>query len=198
METEIELLNAARRLNKDALVKIFDLYSQPLYRYALSLCADPMMADQIVGDVFAKLLDQFSSGHGPQTYLRSYLYESVYHRIIDESRSSRHKAPLEAVEWLGQDVQAGHTSLEDHVLFKQILHAIHHNMTKDQRHVIILRFLEGFSLRETAAITRKRVEHVKVIQSRAIAKLRNALEYKETGTAVRLPGTEKQSKTLRF
>jgi RNA polymerase sigma-70 factor (ECF subfamily) len=196
METETELLNAARMLSKDAFVKIFDLYAQPLYRYALRLCGDPVIADQIVGDVFAKLLDLFSSGHGPSVYLRSYLYETVYHRIIDEARSSRHKAPLEAVDWFRQDVQAGHISLEDHVLFKQILHIIQNNLTDDQRHVIILRFLEGFSLRETGAIIGKTEDHVKVIQTRAIAKLRQALNDKGAGTALPFPRPGEQSKPL--
>lgn len=175
METDVELLDAARAMNKDALVKIFDLYSPPLYRYARCLCGDPVLADQIVGDVFARLLDLFSSGNGPSTNLRSYLYRTTHNRIIDEARSLHHKAPLEAAEWLSQDVHAAFLSLEDQMLLKQILHAIRYKLTTDQRHVIILRFWEGFSLRETGAIIGKREDHVKVIQSRAIAALRKAL-----------------------
>ena len=57
METDRELLHAARRMDEAALVKIFDQYSSPLYRYALRLCSGPLKADQIVGDVFAKLLE---------------------------------------------------------------------------------------------------------------------------------------------
>jgi RNA polymerase sigma-70 factor, ECF subfamily len=177
METDIELLNAARRMNKDALVKIFDLYSSALYKYALSLRYDPVTADHIVGDVFAKLLDKFSSGQGPSADLRSYLYQATYHRLIDETRFSKRRASLEAVEWLRQDVRAGYISLEDQILYKQILHAIQNHLTTDQRHVIILRFLEGFSLRDTATIIGKKEDHVKVIQSRAIAKLRKAKAY---------------------
>jgi len=51
-------------------------------------------------------------------------------------------------------------------------------LTEDQRHVIVLRFLEGFSLRETADIIGKQVYNVKVIQNRGIVKLRKALGYK--------------------
>ena len=76
MDTDHALLNAARMMDKSALVRIFELYSRALYKYALRLCGDPMLADQIVGDVFAKLLDQLSSGNGPTAHLRSYLYET--------------------------------------------------------------------------------------------------------------------------
>lgn len=176
MEADAQLINTARMLTKEGLVKIFDLYSSPLYRYALRLCEDPVIADQVVGDVFAKLLDQLACGKGPTANLRSYLYQIVYHLVVDERRSSRHTVTLEAVEWLPQDVQASDASFENQMLFQQILGAIRQYLTKDQRHVVILRFLEGFSLRETAAITGKKVYNVKVIQGRAIAVLRKALD----------------------
>jgi RNA polymerase sigma-70 factor (ECF subfamily) len=181
METDIELLNHARMMDKDALVKIFDLYSAALYNYALRLCGDPLMADQIVGDVFAKLVDQFSSGHGPRAYLRSYLYEITYHQIIDEARYSKRRAPLEAAELPGQATHSGFSDPDNQIILKQILGAIQNELTNDQRHVVILRFLEGFSLRETAAIINKKAENVKVIQSRAIAKLREAVNTTRSG-----------------
>ena len=177
METDHTLLNAARMMAKAALVKIFDLYSSALFNYALRLCGDPLMADHIVGDVFAKLLDQLAAGNGPTANLRSYLYETTYHRFIDEARYSQRRAPLEVAASLGQDTPSVSLSVEDQLISKQILHAIHNELTDDQRHVIILRFLEEFSLRETAAIMGKTVDHVKVIQNRAIAALRRSLEY---------------------
>ena len=183
MEIDLELLNAAKLMNKEALVKIFDLYSSALYRYALRLCGDPMMADEIVGDVFAKLLDQFSAGSGPRAALRSYLYEITYHRVIDEARYSKRRVSLDAADWLGGANHPESLSLENQILFKQILQAIQNELTSDQRHVVILRFLEGFSLRETAAIIGKKAGHVKVIQSRAIAKLRKFYPYNEIGPA---------------
>lgn len=176
MENEVLLLDAARKLNEEALVKIFDLHSPALFNYALRLCGDPVTADHIVGDVFAKLLDQLAAGNGPRSNLRSYLFETAYHRIIDESRYSRRKAPLEALTSFGQDARSASLSIEDQILFKHILHALQTELSGDQRHVIILRFMEGFSLRETAAIMGKTISHIKVIQTRAIAALRRAVE----------------------
>jgi RNA polymerase sigma-70 factor, ECF subfamily len=178
METNTTLLHAARMMNKEALVKIFDLYSAALYNYALRLCSDPVTADQIVGDVFVKLLEQFASGNGPSANLRSYLYEIAYHLIIDEARDSQRTVPLEGATSLRQDARSVFLSLEDQIMFKQILHAVRNELTDDQRHVIILRFLEDFSLQETAAILGKNVNSVKVIQNRAIAKLRKSLSHR--------------------
>jgi RNA polymerase sigma-70 factor, ECF subfamily len=178
MRTEIPLLEAAKSMDREALVEIFDLYSSPLYNYALRLCNDPLRADHIVGDVFAKLLDQWSAGNGPSTNLRSYLYETTYHLIVDEARYSQREAPLEIVEFLRNDGNVSLVNLENRMLFDAVIMAIKKHLTEDQRHVIILRFLEGFSLRETADIMGKEVYNVKVIQNRGVAKIRKALGYK--------------------
>lgn len=193
METESSLLDAARMMNEEALVKIFDLYSSALYRYAFRICGDPVRADHIVGDVFTKLLEQLSMGNGPTTNLRSYLYESAYHQMIDEARYSQRQVPLEVALSLRQDA---HLSLEDQLLLRQVLHAIPNELTDDQRHVIVLRFLEGLSVRETAAIMGKTVDHVKVIQHRALTKLREAVDKKWIGKPVLSPKVRKLSKAL--
>ena len=198
METELLLLNAARKMDKDALVKIFDLYASPLYNYAFRLCGDPSLADHIVGDVFAKLLDQLASGHGPKSNLRSYLYETAYHMFIDETRSSRRKAPLEALTSLRQNVRSGSLSLEERIMFETALDTIQHDLTDDQRHVIILRFLEEFSLRETATILGKEVTHIKVIQTRAIAKLRKVFQSRDLRAAMSSPRVEELSPAPRI
>ena len=165
-------------MDREALIEIFDLYSSALYNYALRLCSDPLRADNIVGDVFAKLLEQWSAGNGPSSNLRAYLYETTYHLIIDEARYSHREAPLEVVDFLRNDGQSTLVSLENRMLFDAVIVAIKKDLTEDQRHVIILRFLEGFSLRETADNIGKEVYNVKVIQNRGVAKLRKALGYK--------------------
>lgn len=196
METDATLLNAARIMDEDALIKIFDRYASSLYNYAFRLCGDSVTADQIVGDVFAKLLDQLSIGSGPTSNLRSYLYETTYHRLIDETRYSRRRVPLEVADWLQRGTDSAFRRLEDRILFEQIVHAIRNELTDDQRHVIILRFLEEFSLRETAAIIGKTVDHVKVIQNRAIAALRKSLEGKGKRKVVSPPKLRNISKVL--
>ena len=175
MENDSELLNAARGKDKAALEKIFEVYSSALNKYALRWGCDPVSADQIVGDVFVKLMEQLERGKGPETNLRSYLYQMTYHQIIDQGRASHKTAPLEAAEGLRQEEDSPALKLENQMMFDLILKAIEDELTDDQRQVILLRFMEEFNLEETAAIMGKKVNHVKVIQNRAIVKLRKAL-----------------------
>jgi RNA polymerase sigma-70 factor (ECF subfamily) len=175
MDTEEALLDAAKRMNKDALVEMFELYAPALYKYAFCLCCDTLLADHIVGDVFAKLLEHLSDGTGPSAHLRTYLYRMTYHLVVDAARHSRRFAPLEVVDFTHQDANSTDVSIENQLLLEAVLRAIQRKLTEDQQHVIILRFLEGFSLKETAAILGKELSNVKVIQTRAISTLRRAL-----------------------
>lgn len=63
-------------------------------------------------------------------------------------------------------------------MFAQVLHVIRNELTSNQRHVIILRFLEEFSLHEIAVIIGKKENSVKVIQNLALAKLRKSVNYR--------------------
>jgi len=175
----VSLLKAAQKLDEDALTRIFDEYAPAIYKYALRLCHDPIEADNIVGDVFSQLLEQFAAGKGPQTNLRSYLYQTAYHLVVDKSRDNKHTAPLDVAINMQDKSRSVSTptQIEERVLMEALVSAMNSELTDDQRHVIILRFLEDFSLKETAQVIGKEVNNVKVIQNRGIAKLRKALEH---------------------
>ena len=175
----VALLKAAQKLDEDALTKIFDEYAPAIYKYALRLCHDPIEADNIVGDVFSQLLEQFAAGKGQQTNLRSYLYQTAYHLVVDKSRDNKHKAPLDVAINMQDKSRTVSTStqIEERVLMEALVSAMNSELTDDQRHVIILRFLEDFSLKETAQVIGKEVNNIKVIQNRGITKLRKALEH---------------------
>jgi len=175
----VNLLKAAQKLDEEALTAIFDSFAPAIYKYALRLCHDPIEADNIVGDVFSQLLEQFAAGRGPKTNLRSYLYQTAYHLVVDRSRENKHTAPLEVAINVQEKERTIPTStqIEERVLMEALVSAMNAELTDDQRHVIILRFLEDFSLKETAQIIGKEVNNIKVIQNRGIAKLRKALEY---------------------
>jgi RNA polymerase sigma-70 factor (ECF subfamily) len=173
----VNLLKAAQKLDEEALTAIFDQFAPAIYKYTLRLCHDQIVADNIVGDVFAQLLEQFGQGKGPRTNLRSYLYQTAYHLVVDRSRDNQHNAPLEVAmsSYAGGQFAPTQSQIEERVMMEALISAMNTELTEDQRHVIILRFLEDFSLKETAEIIGKEVNNIKVIQNRGIAKLRKAM-----------------------
>jgi RNA polymerase sigma-70 factor, ECF subfamily len=171
------LLRAARNLDKDALTTIFDMYSPALYKFVSRLIHDPILSDQIVADVFVRLLEELGGGEGPRMNLRSYLYQLAYRLVLQRFRESHPHSSLEvAVRALQKDkATPAPPHNDDRLLMESLLSTMNTELSEDQRIVIILRFLEDFSLKETAEIIGKDVNNVKVIQTRGLAKLKKAM-----------------------
>jgi RNA polymerase sigma-70 factor (ECF subfamily) len=177
MDSDALLLNAAKKKNEEALARIFDLYASSLYHYALRSCDDPLRADDIVGTVFTEFVAQISIGAGPAANLRLHLYRIAYQLLSADVRRDR---------WTGSRAMhfiptTGGSSPSESDMSRELLEAalrvIKYDLTDDQRHVLFLRFLEGFTLKETAAILGKKIGNVKVIQNRATSALRRTLEH---------------------
>ena len=177
MDLQISFLTATTKTGGNSLAGIFELYAPALYKYAFRLCNNTVIADQIVGEVFAKFIEQLPSGKLAGINLRTYLYEIAYKIFVDEARYANYFVSSEAGSIRYADQWSMDLSAEDRRLFETIQWALMNDLTDDQRHVVLLRFVEGFSLKETAAIIGKKVGNVKVIQNRAIAALREALDY---------------------
>jgi len=175
MAVDLTARDAAQDKVQESLAAVFDQYAPLLYRYALRLCRDQIMADQIVGDVFSQLLERLAAGEGPQTNLRAYLYQITYHFVVDHARDRERNAPLDELS----DMQAREkdviTQVEDQGLLDAVAAVVNQELTDEQRQVIVLRFQENFSLRDTAEIMNKDVNAIKALQNRAITKLQNAL-----------------------
>ena len=174
MDTDAALLRAARKLDPDALVAIFDCYAPVIFKYTLRLCGDCAEADDIVGDVFAQLLAHFKQGKGPRDNLRAYLYQIAYHKVVDHARDRKHVTTLENGMSL-HSTDSLPAQQEDRDQLDAVHAIILDQLTDDQRDVITLRFIENFSIRETAEITGKDANNVKVIQNRALNRLRRVL-----------------------
>lgn len=180
MKDETAVLAAAAALNADALSAIFDEYAPALYKYLLRLGVHPQEADQIVGDVFVRLLEKFADGAGPRTNLRSYLFQIAYHLLVDESRDRQHVAALDDFDTLTEGIKSVQAQTEEKMLLEKLTGAMERELTEEQRIVLVLRFQEDFSLKETAEIIGKNVNAVKALQNRGINSLRDAL-HRENG-----------------
>jgi len=172
-------LQAISRMDSGALAQVYDRYAPDIYKYVYRHICNAQLADQTVGEVFARLLEQLCLGRGPRSNLRSYLFEIAYHVMVDEIRLSQRVQPLPSSQVAPSAAGGIPGNLEQHMLLEVVWCAIRDDLSADQRHVIVLRFLEDFSLKETARVMGKNVGHIKVLQGRAVAALRQALDRHE-------------------
>jgi RNA polymerase sigma-70 factor (ECF subfamily) len=174
MKDERGLLRAARKLDQGALIAIFDKYAPAIYKYILHFCHDPVASDQIAGEVFGELLEKFSVGQGPQKSLRFFLYRAAYQFVKNRINPTQRCSQSEVITGSPTSTSV-RVPLEDPIFIEALLAALYDELSEDQRHVLILRFLEDFSLHETAAIVGKGPDNVKLIEKRGITKLRKCL-----------------------
>jgi len=179
MRDETAVIAAAGSLDSEALAAIFDEFAPVIYKYLLRLGVSAQEADQIVGDVFARLLEKLSEGKGPRKNLRSYLFQIAYHLVVDDARARQRMAPLDVADTIKQDVKPVQSLAEENLLLEQLSTAMDNELTEEQRNVLVLRFQEDFSLKETAEIVGKNINAVKALQNRGISKLRQVLSHEE-------------------
>ena len=174
MQNKEAFIKANGSLDDEALGGIFDEYAPALYKYLLRLGLGSQEADQTVGDVFVRLLEKVSEGKGPHSNIRSYLFQIAYHLVVDQARDRQRAAPLESADTVEGEVKSIPAQAEETMLLETLSVAMD-QLSIDQRNVIVLRFQEGFSLKETAEIVDKNVNAVKALQNRGINRLRETM-----------------------
>lgn len=172
-DSDSHLLQQAHRYQMSALTAIYDRYNTGLYYYALRLLGDSALAEDCVAEVFRRFLQMLQNGGGPNENLKGYLYRSVHNWITDYYRKYPHPSlPLDTETPNPYDNPC--EQVEKNITAQNVRAALG-TLTPDQRHVIALRFLEGWDLQEVAVSMNKPVGAIKALQHRALAALERLL-----------------------
>lgn len=152
--------------------KSVDQYSDKVYRFILSNIRDEEIARDVVQDSFEKLWINHKKVDNEKC--RSYLFTTVYHRMIDIIRKSKHDSDMEIQE------EYHPTDQEQYSDLNEVLHNALNSLSEIQRSVVLLRDYEGYSYKEIAGITELTESQVKVYIYRARHHLRNFIGSLET------------------
>ena len=172
------LLEQARRCDPQALVDAYDRYAAGVYRYLYRLVGDSWTAEDLTSEVFVRLLRSLHKGRGPRTNLPGWLYRVAHNLAMDWFRQGGEAAalPLEE-EWVA-DGELPPAVVEKRQVRVQLRAALR-QLTTDQQQVVLLRFAEGLKIEEVSRLLDKSEGAVKVLQYRAIRRLRKLLALEE-------------------
>lgn len=176
--TESELLHRVHHFDEQALAEVFDQFSPGIFRYAMRLLGDTDTAEDCVSETFSRLLHALHKGKGPKDHLKAYLYRIAHNWITDQYRRQP-PPPLDLDEAL---TVADNVNIQETVeknLHQERIRAALGKLPATQRQVIVLRYLEGWSIKEVAESLKRSAGAVKAIQHRATTSLQKHLAAQE-------------------
>lgn len=179
LNQEKQLLSRAKAWDREALEKIYDRYNTELYAYAMQWMGNPGLAEECVAETFYCFLDVLRRGKGPDRYLRAYLYRTAHNWLVDQHKQRPTTNLQDVTENLDTIIESDEPNPLDAALHNSRVaetKAALSKVTADQRQALILRFIEGLSLKEAAAVMERSVGAIKGLQHRGLAAMRRVLE----------------------
>jgi RNA polymerase sigma-70 factor (sigma-E family) len=149
-------------------------FAASLHRTAYLLCGDWHQADDLVQEALAKAYSHWHKvqrADSPSAYVRRIL--------INESRRTWRRNRHSADQTRAYPADLAEADMSDGVVNRAELVEALQSLTARQRATVVLRFLEGLSERETAAVLRCSEGTVKSQTSRALIKLKSVLNREE-------------------
>jgi RNA polymerase sigma-70 factor (ECF subfamily) len=172
------LLERVREYDDQALAEIYDCYAESIYRYLYRYLGDAYLAEDLTSEVFIKLLQALGTPRAPRDQLKGWLYRVAHNLAMDWFRQHAKDDPLPLNEELAPDSE----SLIDRFEEKQSQHRLRQairQLTSSQQQVILLRFGEGLRIKQVSQLMGKSEGSIKLIQFRAVKRLRKILEQEE-------------------
>ncbi|MCU4162564.1 RNA polymerase sigma factor [Carboxylicivirga caseinilyticus] len=136
-----------------------DLYSDGVYRFVLKNIKDEDKAKDIVQDTYEKLWKKHSEVNYEK--VKSYLFSTAYHTLIDLTRREKKQARWEEVDDNRHSFSDGYSDLNE------VLHQAVDRLPDIQKMVVMLRDYEGYSYKEIGDLTKLTESQVKVYIFRA-------------------------------
>jgi RNA polymerase sigma-70 factor (ECF subfamily) len=174
-----EVARRAAQRDPDAFSQLYDEHLNAIYRYVLYKVGDGAVAEEITAEVFSKAWERIDRFEWRNLPFQHWLVRIARNAVVDHYRGRRRAtSPIDEL----RDAAIDEPGLDERVARDQeaaALRAALAHLPDEQRDVLILRFIEGYSHSETAAVLGKSVVAVRQIQVRALRALHKLLEAQE-------------------
>lgn len=171
------MVKRAASQDPEAIAKLYDMYAPKIQNFIYHRTSDPLVTEDLTGQVFLRMLEAMRGGKGWRTSFSGWLYRIAHNLIIDYYRK-RGQATFTDIDdspnihtRTADPYQTAAARLENDRLLRAI-----NQLTEEQAQVVTLRFLEGYSIAEVAVILNKTEGAIKALQFRGMASLRRILE----------------------
>lgn len=171
-----ELVNRAKDNDLQALGQLYELFLNRIYRYIFVRVQNKEEAEDLTSQVFLKMVENIGNFSWQGFSFSAWLFKIAHNLVVDWYRSRPAKEGERQAE-----PRAKTDDPEDLVLLNEKINTALkslNNLSEQQREVLILRLLAGLSCQQTAEVLGLSEGNVRLIQHRALVKLREELKVK--------------------
>lgn len=178
---EDRLLFRLQQGDDGAVIAVYKQFFSPLFHYTRLKTGDATLAEDIVSDVFVKLIRSLGTNSAPRSHLRGWLFRVARNEIATHYQKADKVNVIHLEEWMPAPTETNPDQVIGDVLD---IHRMRHAMrmlNDEQQEVLILRFGQRLSLKETADLMDKSISAIKSLQFRAVDTLRQILLQTNSG-----------------
>ncbi|MEV7420424.1 ECF subfamily RNA polymerase sigma factor, BldN family [Streptomyces sp. NPDC089919] len=172
----MDLVERAQNGEAEAFGRLYDQYSDTVYRYIYYRVGGKATAEDLTSETFLRALRRISTFTWQGRDFGAWLVTIARNLVADHFKSSRFRLEVTTGEML--DANEVERSPEDSVLESlsnaALLEAVR-KLNPQQQECVTLRFLQGLSVAETARVMGKNEGAIKTLQYRAVRTLARLL-----------------------
>jgi RNA polymerase sigma-70 factor (ECF subfamily) len=170
------LVRAAQRGDGEAFGKLYDQYVDSVFRFVYYRVNDRALAEDFTSETFLRALRRIASINYQGRDIGAWFITIARNIIFDHAKSARFRLELTTGEVIeGNDVDAGpELAVLTNMTNARLLEAVN-SLGEEQKECIVLRFLNGLSVAETASVMGKNDGAIKALQHRAVKRLASVL-----------------------
>jgi RNA polymerase sigma-70 factor, ECF subfamily len=173
-----EVIVRAKHGSLEETGELYARYHQSIYRYLYYRIGDPHIAEDLTGDVFLRMVKALPSFQVGTVPFQAWLFQVARNVAIDHFRRTN-AHPITAIDDnLHLEGQALESLVDFRIASADLALAIS-RLDESQRDVLLLRFIEGLPIAETAKVLHKSEDSVKALQRRALLALRSMFQIEE-------------------
>ena len=172
---EAELVRRAQSGDRDAFAALYRAYVQAIYRYMLVRLSNAQQAEDLTAEVFLRAVDGLPRYSNRGLPFGAWLFRIARDRLVDYYRQSARRPTLALEDSLPSELPDPGAAAEGMALTQALSEALR-QLTDEQRDVIQFRYMENWSLEETAQALNKSVNAIKALQHRALGALYRLLK----------------------
>ncbi|MFL5734944.1 MAG: RNA polymerase sigma factor [Chloroflexia bacterium] len=178
ISNEAELVERASQHDQSAFAELYTTYVDKIYKYVYYKVGNPADAEDLCEQVFLKAWEAIGRYKWCGYPFSSWLYKLAHNLVVDHYRTRRDPMPLNDLLYTSLEPADPENAMHAAVEAEEIGQAVA-QLTDEQRQVINLKFVEGYSNFEIAEMLNKKEGAIRALQYRALRSLQSILESEE-------------------